>query len=170
MIHIDFKELSARLHADVNHKYDDKPYTIHLNMVEAVHQEFKDDCDLDDKILSIACWGHDLIEDCRVTPNDLIAFKFPLEAVKIIYALTNEKGWNRSERANDKYYHGIKETAGATFVKMCDRIANVRYSKMMGSSMFDKYRKENDQFMSKVGADSFPKMKQYLINLFNNDI
>ena len=69
-------------------------------------------------------------------------------------------------RANDKYYNDICNTPGASFVKMCDRIANVRYSKLKGSSMFDKYKKENENFMKKVDADRFPRMKQCLIDLF----
>jgi hypothetical protein len=84
-----------------------------------------------------------------------------------VYALTNEKGWNRADRANDKYYQDMKTITGATFVKMCDRIANVRFSRLMGSSMFEKYKAENEHFMESVNADDFPKMKQHLINLFN---
>ena len=36
----------------------------------------------------------------------------------------------------------------------------------MGSSMFDRYKKENENFMKKIDADRFPKMKQCLIDLF----
>ncbi len=72
------------------------------------------------------------------------------EEADIIYALTNEKGRNRAERGNDKYYEGIRNTPGAIFVKLCDRIANVQYSKMTKSRMFEMYKKENPEFMSKV--------------------
>ena len=80
--------------------------------------------------------------------------------------MTDKKGKTREERAEDRYCEDIRNTPGASFVKMCDRIANVRYSKLIGSSMFDKYKKENENFMKKVDADRFPKMKQCLINLF----
>lgn len=83
-----------------------------------------------------------------------------------MYAVTNEKGRTRVERANENYYKGIRETEGATFVKLCDRIANVQYSKMTKSSMFDKYKKENVNFMIGVDADKFPEMKDYLTELF----
>jgi len=56
-----------------------------------------------------ACWGHDLIEDCRVSYND-VKDALGQEAADIIYAVTNEKGKNRKERANDKYYEGIRNT------------------------------------------------------------
>jgi hypothetical protein len=49
-------------------------------------------------------------------------------AAEIVYALTNEKGRNRKERAGKRYYEGIRNTPYAPFVKMCDRVANIRYS------------------------------------------
>jgi hypothetical protein len=95
------------------------------------------------------------------------------EAADIIYALTNEKGKNRKERANDKYYEGIKNTPGAVFVKLCDRIANVQYSKMTGSRMFEMYKKENDEFVTKLGypfnnSHEHSNMFEYLIQLFED--
>lgn len=115
-----------------------------------------------------AVWGHDLIEDCRVTYND-VSDKSTFVVAEIIYAVTNEKGKSRSKRANYKYYKGIRNTEGAVFVKLCDRIANVRYSKMMGSSMFGKYKKENPNFIEKLGYTSnheLAPMFECLIELF----
>jgi (p)ppGpp synthase/HD superfamily hydrolase len=118
-----------------------------------------------------ATWGHDLIEDCRVSYND-VKEQLGQEAADIIYAVTNEKGKNRKERANDKYYEGIRNTPGAVFVKLCDRIANVQYSKMTKSRMFEMYKKENDEFIVKLGYDDtnthpYFEMFSYLVNLFN---
>ena len=91
------------------------------------------------------CWTHDLIEDTRLTYNDIReALGGPI--AEITYALTNEKGRNRKERANEKYYEGIRNTPYATFVKLCDRLANVTYSKQQGSSMLDAYRKDQAFF------------------------
>jgi (p)ppGpp synthase/HD superfamily hydrolase len=118
----------------------------------------------------LATWGHDLIEDTRVSYNDVEAH-LGQEAADIIYAVTNEKGKNRKERANDKYYEGIRNTPGAVFVKLCDRIANVQYSKMTRSRMFEMYWKENDEFMTRLGyafnnSHEYSEMFEYLINLF----
>jgi (p)ppGpp synthase/HD superfamily hydrolase len=112
-----------------------------------------------------------LIEDCRVSYND-VKEQLGQEAADIIYAVTNEKGKNRKERANDKYYEGIRNTPGAVFVKLCDRIANVQYSKMTKSRMFEMYKKENDDFIVRLGyvySNTHPyfEMFNYLINLFN---
>lgn len=139
-------------HQKTNHLYDDYlPYEFHLRMVVSVceefsyllgNDEFKQNCFL-------AAWGHDLIEDTRVTYND-VKKVLGEKVADIIYAVTNEKGKNRKERANDKYYEGILNIPGAVFVKLCDRIANVRYSKMVKSSMFDLYKRENIDFLHKL--------------------
>ena len=49
-------------------------------------------------------------------------------AAEIVYALTNDKGRTRAERAGEKYFQGIRSTPYAPFVKLCDRLANVTYS------------------------------------------
>lgn len=183
-------------HNKTNHMYDTYlPYEFHLRMVYNVGQQFKhllddtkdyftgeayrgprqDQVTLQDACLT-ACWGHDLIEDCRVSYND-VKEHLGQEVADIVYAVTNEKGKNRKERANDKYYEGIRNTPGAVFVKLCDRIANVQYSKMTGSRMFEMYNKENLEFTKALGlrGDRFDysgheyyKMYTYLNNLFND--
>ena len=49
-------------------------------------------------------------------------------AAEIVYALTNEKGRTRAERAGVKYYEGIRAVPYAPMVKLADRMANVRFS------------------------------------------
>lgn len=166
------------------------PYEFHLRMVAEVANDFKhllddtkdyftgeDYCGpkQDQVTLRTAClrsaWGHDLIEDCRVSYND-VKNQLGQEVADIIYAVTNDKGRNRKERAGDKYYEGIRNTPGAVFVKLCDRIANVQYGKMTKSRMFEMYKKENDDFIIQVGYDDtnthpYFEMFVYLTNLFN---
>jgi (p)ppGpp synthase/HD superfamily hydrolase len=180
-------------HKNTNHYYDNElPYSFHLKMVVNVFEDFKhllpkdlyieydsrdEPKDITHKVIYFACWGHDLIEDTRVSYNDV---KTRLDGsgyvnapiADIIYALTNEKGKNRKERANDKYYEGIRSTPGAVFVKLCDRIANVQYSKMTKSSMFKKYSEENPHFEKMLGRYTDNKdlepMFSYLENLFKD--
>lgn len=157
-------------HEKTNHYYDNYlPYYFHLKMVNQVYQDFKhllpknyitrnvevhrdyyENEDATHLVISLATYGHDLIEDTRVSYNE-ICYELGEDVADIIYALTNEKGKNRKERANDKYYDGIRNTKGAVFVKLCDRIANVQYSKLTKSSMFDKYKEENPSFISRLG-------------------
>lgn len=118
-----------------------------------------------DVIITSSVYFHDVIEDCRMTYND-VKNLIGETAADIVYAVTNHKGKTRKDRANELYYQEIRETPGASFVKMCDRIANVRFSRLMGSSMYEKYKQENEHFMESVNADDYPKMKECLINLF----
>jgi (p)ppGpp synthase/HD superfamily hydrolase len=135
-------------HKQTNHKYDkDKPYSHHLKMVYGFGLKYNYLLDDDELFLALsACWSHDLIEDCRVNYNDLKSM-FGEEIAEIVYSLTNEKGRNRKERANRKYYQGIMENNISTFVKVCDRLANMTYSKDSGSTMYNKYKKENNEFI-----------------------
>ena len=166
-------------HRSTNHMYDTYlPYEFHLRMVAQVAKNFihlipdtnDSETSFRDNIM-MAAYGHDLIEDTRVSYND-IKEVLGLQVADIIYALTNEKGKTRKERANDKYYEGIRNTPGAVFVKLCDRIANVQYSKMTGSRMFEMYKNENDHFETMLGRytdnSELESMFIYLTNLFNN--
>lgn len=167
MIGNQYIEWCIEQHRKTNHYYDDYlPYEFHLRMVNTAYQNFKHL--IDDplrEVVGYAVWGHDLIEDTRVSYND-VRLMMGESVAGIVYAVTNEKGKNRKERANDKYYEGIRNTPGATFVKLCDRIANVQYSKLTKSRMFEMYKRENSEFLEKVGADQYLEMKEYLVKLF----
>lgn len=154
-------------HQKTNHFYDTYlPYEFHLRMVVNVCNEFLAKSTFSNyPVIELACWGHDLIEDCRVSYNDCKEV-LGSSVADIIYAVSNEKGKNRKERANDKYYEGIRNTAGATFVKLCDRIANVQYSKLTKSKMFEMYKKENKEFIEKLYNSQYETMFIYLDSLF----
>ena len=158
------KEYALQCHISTNHFYDDKPYEFHLEMVVSVAKKFIHLIPekYRDIVLS-ACWLHDSIEDTRQTYNDVIS-KTSTQVAEIVYALTNEKGKTRKERASDKYYEGIRNTEFAIFVKMCDRIANVEYSLSKGSNMIDMYKKENPYFISKIYDEKYDEMFKYLVN------
>ncbi len=155
-------------HRKTNHFYDTYlPYEFHLRMVVQVCKEFANIYPNQWSDLELACWGHDLIEDARVSYNDCKQV-LGVYVADIIYAVSNEKGKNRQERANDKYYEGIRNTEGATYVKMCDRIANIQYSKLTKSKMFEMYKKENKQFVQQLYSDGYIVMFDYLDCLFVN--
>jgi hypothetical protein len=81
-----------------------------------------------------------------------------LMGVEIVYALTNDKGRTRAERAGEKYYKGIRETPYAPFVKLCDRLANVSYScgadGHRGTRMKDVYKGEMHHFLMSINPHS----------------
>lgn len=153
---------AAKVHADVNQMYGDKPYSYHLFSVAEKTALLIDtmypDIEEDKNIITVILFGalfHDSIEDARLSYNDVhkIALEFMGEpyataSTEIVYALTNEKGRTRSERANEKYYDGIVNTPYATMVKLADRIANMANSKAEGHSMYSKYVSEWPYFLS----------------------
>ena len=178
---MNFKDWAIQQHKDTNHMYDKYlPYEFHLRMVDSVGKEFfhllpknmfqgiyvtpnqnSRLFDITSLVIENACFGHDLIEDVRVTFNNII------EALKnnkihisndnataiaeIIRAVTNYgRGRNREERMPDFVYEDIRTTPGATFVKLCDRIANIRYGLLTKSSMTAKYAKEHTHFKEKL--------------------
>jgi len=161
-------------HRKTNHYYDRYlPYEFHLRMVNNVYEDFQHllDEELND-YCGKAVWAHDTIEDTRVSYND-VKNQLGDEVADIVYAVTNDKGKNRKERAGDKYYEGIRNTPGAVFVKLCDRIANVQYGKMTKSRMFEMYKKENPEFIRQLGVGQGTSIKYgdmfiYLNSLFNN--
>lgn len=129
--------------------YDDKPYEYHLSLVNKYANKYRYLLKRNAEDIIAASWTHDTIEDCGETYNDVLK-QTNKKIADLSYALTNEKGRNRSERANDKYYRGIRREYGADYLKICDRMANVEYSKSKGSRMFDAYSKENNNFVRKL--------------------
>lgn len=152
------KRFAIRAHRSVYHKYDKKPYSVHLKMVVKYALKYIDLIPETKRAIVIAaCWCHDMIEDARITYSDLYKI-FGSIIANIVYAVSNEKGKSRAERANNKYYKGISETELATFVKLCDRLANINYSSKKGSSMLDKYRKEHKQFKEMLYKPEYEPM------------
>lgn len=164
------------LHQSVNQNYgDDLPYGFHLDMVvEGVicYGHLVCVCEEDVVPLFFGAYYHDSIEDARQTYNDVLrtAKKWMTEeqalmAAEIVYALTNDKGRTRGERAGEKYYNGIRVTPYAPFVKLCDRLANVTYtcsidSGRKGSRMREVYKGEMGKFLPAIISDSDDPRRQ----------
>jgi (p)ppGpp synthase/HD superfamily hydrolase len=158
-------------HGNTNHYYDEYlPYEFHLRMVVKAAKDFIKliPKEYRDNVIS-ACWLHDSIEDARLTYND-VKFETNEHVAEMVRAVTNYgRGRDRNERMPDFVYDDILNTEFATFVKLSDRIANVQYSKMTGSSMFKKYSKEQEHFKSKLFVEGdLTEMWEYLDNLFNS--
>lgn len=157
---------AARLHnIECNQKYDIYNYSYHLDMVaELAKENLYEVCEDEQHILPIifAAYFHDAIEDARQTYNDIMkrAEKYmshdqALIATEIVYALTDEKGRNRKERASEKHFEDIRNTKYAPFVKWCDRYANTEYSVKIESRMAEVYKKEMIDFIALLGGDKY---------------
>ena len=157
------------LHQSVNETYGDElPYGFHLDMVvEGVCCYGHLVCVREEDVLPIffGAFYHDSIEDARLTYNDVmkVARQWMTEeqallGTEIVYALTNDKGRTRSERAGERYYQGIRETPYAPFVKLCDRLANITYSCTgegnKGTRMKEVYKGEMPHFLPAINPHS----------------
>ena len=156
------KQSAHKLHKDVNQTYDRvHPYGFHLDMVaDSVFKYGNEVCACEQDVLPLffAAYYHDSIEDARLTYNDVTkiakSFMDDLQAymaAEIVYALTNDKGRTRAERAGEKYYQGIRETPYAPFIKLADRLANISYSSSGDNAanlhMKEVYRNELPHFL-----------------------
>lgn len=176
-------DTASNIHESVNHKYDSFKYGYHLKKVTDNVDKFKNLIpEIDYLTVWVAGAWHDTIEDCRLTPND-VKEQTNEDVMLLVYALTNEKGLTRKDRANQKYYDGLIATKNGygVFLKLCDRIANVEYSKTKESKMFKVYKNENDHFIKCLfGDDGFGNpdkqnenylrywiMVEYLNKIFN---
>jgi len=164
---------AIKAHHDTNHYYDDYlPYEFHLRMVVKAAKDFIYLIPVD-KIYTViaACFCHDSVEDARQNYNSIKKVS-NTDVAEIVRAVTNYgRGRDRDERMPDFVYEDIKNVPFATFVKLCDRIANVQYSKMTGSSMFEKYKKEHTHFKSMlyIQGENEP-LWDYLDELFNDKL
>ena len=160
------KEHAFNAHNAVNHLYNGEPYNVHLIMAQVAAHKFAyliPDEDVLDVIAGVL--EHDTVEDCGLTFND-VKNATNERVAELAYACTNEKGRTRAERANAKYYEGIRNTQYATFVKLCDRIANVLYSLEHKNRMFDMYKKEQKHFRSELYSAEYNDMWMYLDAIF----
>jgi hypothetical protein len=156
------KDYAIRRHAEVNHRYDAiHTYAFHLTMVNDIADKFIHLIPEEGRAdVKGGCWVHDIIEDARETFNNVKKATNEVIA-EYAYRCTNEKGRTRNDRANDMYYTGIKQYKYTTFIKLCDRIANVTFAMNNKSSMLDMYRKEYKSF-SVLRDGRFEEMWKHL--------
>lgn len=152
---------ALKTHHSVNQKYNKKyPYFFHLKMVYDFACDYykynKSDLTIREfEIIKIIVLLHDVIEDCRLTYNDVKVFLKTilgdkdeiLVILEGVYACTEEKGRDRSERHSDEFYNGLRLSRYGRIAKLCDILANFTYSKKTKSSMYDKYYKENQKII-----------------------
>ena len=174
------RQSAHELHASVNQTYGEiHPYGFHLDMVVKAIRDFGHlVCASEDDVLPMIFGGyfHDSIEDARLSYNDVLKIAREMmkeeqaySATEIVYALTNDKGRTRAERAGEKYYRGIRETPYAPFVKLCDRYANISYTCSADSGRSDRmrlvYKEEMPHFLESINPHSKDKRYQIPVEL-----
>lgn len=162
------KRFAFDLHDNkVNQRFDDQAYSFHLQSVVDVAMEFIHliPKHSQPKIIA-ACYLHDSLEDCGAHVNyNKLKELFGEVVAELVFAVTNSKGRNTNEREDDTYYDGIRKYPMATFVKLADRISNMRYSKENGSKHFRKYCDKSDNFCKKLWRPIFHDMITEILNM-----
>ena len=133
-------------------KYGQKPCMVHLKMVRDLVDFYASqlpDEDIDPMLA--AAWLHDVVEDTAVRRED-IAGHFGERVAELVWAVTDEPGATRAERKL-RTYPKIRKVAGATFLKLCDRIANLRWATSQRSSHLGMYLGEAKSFERELRRD-----------------
>ncbi len=157
-------------HNMANQRYDGKPYSFHLGKVVDEFNTFKHLIpEADHGQVEAELWGHDGLEDARLTYND-VKEAFGSHLADGVYSMTEDKGKNRKQRLGDHYYDGLAKDEYGEFKKLCDRLANVRNSVETGHSMGGGYRKELNNFEKRLNThrDAYEEMWDELKQLIGN--
>lgn len=162
----DFRDFCFERHDKVcNQKYDDYlPYSFHLKAAERVGYQFKhllpenivsDFPPVDENftVAMMGIYGHDLIEDARMTYNE-IKDRWGVAVAEVIYYCTEMRGKTRDHRKNDEFFEELSKDDIAVFVKLCDIIANASYS--LFTMDWKRLKKSEEEYHAKV--------KKYLYN------
>lgn len=137
---------------ECNQKYNDYlPYSFHIKMVTAQHAKFAHLLSFEERTITRAgCDSHDLIEDARMNFNGIVELAMSYganlllaERIAEIVILCTEfsRGHNRAERKPEEFYIALQGDKLATFVKLCDIIANSLFSCLSNSSMLKSIKK-----------------------------
>jgi len=117
---------------------------------------------MDKFVVKCGLKGHDLIEDGRMTFNDIKTIiigiltknglhnhlkveeieKIGIDIAEIVFQCTDYRGRNRHERKPIEYYNELVQNKLAVFVKMCDIIGNTKYGFLTNSNKASMYKKE----------------------------
>lgn len=123
---------------------DGNNYFVHINMVyNIVHVHkliFIDNDENNESDFTITLAGalcHDLMEDAKQSYND-IKFVAGKDVADIVLAVTDVPADNRLMKHLLTMHKTVKDYR-AIILKMADILANATYSKLQGSSMYNKY-------------------------------
>jgi len=133
-------------HYRAGNKYGEHEYDYHLNMVYIEGKHYFKEMNIPSNeclVYSKAIWCHDILTDTGVSREELRKV-IGGEAEDIVWCVSGF-GNNRKER-NKNEINKTKNNRKAVFVKLCDRLANVKKSKHTNKNLFEMYKKEHTQF------------------------
>lgn len=130
------REYAIRHHGE--QMFGEQPYYYHLDMVYAIVVKFG----LGEEY-EIAAYLHDLLEDTPITKEEL-ALEFGEEIADMVFCVSGF-GANRQEKQKD-IHTKLQTNIKSINLKMCDRLANLRTSKLNKPKLFQRYCKEHELF------------------------
>jgi len=166
----DAAEFGPKIHAERGLTYSDLPYQVHLQMVVNFANYFRPLLRMSPEEfyeVLMACWLHDTVEDCGISYGK-IEKKYGRNVAEYVWAVSGF-GRNRKER-NACVEPKIKGNLIPTYVKMCDRLANVTFSKFFdpGSRMYyGQYVVEWSEFKNKYYIPELDPMFAYMDKLID---
>lgn len=151
-------------------RYGNSPYSAHLEMVVAVAEKYIHYISEEKREnVFVSCLCHDIIEDSDTTLKNLTTI-FNKEVADIVYRVSNERGMSHKEILF-KTMPKIWQSDLATFVKLCDRIANGTNSKKgedeKASRVYARYLEEYPIFRYALKTDLYVEMWKELDLIFN---
>lgn len=132
---------AAREYAIKHHgeqMFGEEPYYYHLDMVHAIVVYFG----LSEEY-EIAAYLHDLLEDTSIKKQQL-ARNFSEEIAEMVFCVSGF-GETRQEKQKD-IHNKLQTNIKSINLKMCDRLANLRTSKLNKPKLFQRYCKEHELF------------------------
>lgn len=152
--------LAEEYHRD--RRYGEHPYMKHIHDTKDVADMFLylvPDNDRTDVLCSVIL--HDVIEDCDKenykNVENIIRSVFGDNVANICLGVTDCEGATRKERHSQFYWERMRTTEYSVFVKLCDRIANIREG-----GKIKMYAKENEQFVRETYRDDYQVMFYYI--------
>lgn len=143
------RNLAHRWHSEKMYGY--VPFVNHLEDVVSYVIRFKscipDGIDLETMIA--AAYLHDIMEDTEC-PEAAIIENSSLKVFELVSAVTTDPSKKiRKYRYDEAFFLKLRETEGAVFLKLCDRISNTFHCKQdpRFKSLLKAYLKENEIFV-----------------------
>lgn len=162
----DFKDLCDERHNIYVNQFYDKglTYSFHTDVVLLQGLKFLHliTNEIDKFVVKCGLKGHDLIEDGRMTFNDIKTIiidilikndvasylsldeinKIGVDVAEIVFQCTDYRGRNRHERKPIEYYNELVQNKLAVFVKISDIIGNSKYGFLTNSNKANMYKTE----------------------------
>jgi len=156
---IDIGAMLFAVSAHRDQKYGEYPYAVHLGFVNHYVNRYKHllsgQTEMDIAVAS--GWLHDTIEDCPDVSYEKLKEDFGEQIADTVQALTNVGG--------EYNLAGLKNNKVAFFVKLCDRLANVYFSRIdFKEKAYNKYVHQFEEIFKNC-PEEFKQMAEEIKSL-----